>query len=157
MTAEGETHTRQRKGVSPVFAIGHIKDLVPIFEEKSDDLVNTLVERLSSQDSGKGIEMTGPLNRTTLDILGSAGLSNLRKILEANPGFGYNFNSLRNPDDPFAKSYAAMFNNEATDIHPGSAGNYISWFAKVAFPRVLGILTARKLIIKRAAELIRDK
>lgn len=48
-----------------------------------------------------------------------------------------------------------MFNNEETDILP--AGNYISWFAKVAFPRVLEIFEARKSIIKQATQLIHDK
>ena len=72
LTAEGEMHKRQRKVLNPAFATGYIRDIIPVFVEKGDNLVDSLVERLSSQSS-EGIELTGPLSRTTLDIIGSAG------------------------------------------------------------------------------------
>jgi cytochrome P450 len=73
LTAEGEMHKRQRKVLNPAFATGYIRDIIPVFVGKGDDLVDVLVERLLSQSS-EGIEITGPLSRTTLDIIGSAGI-----------------------------------------------------------------------------------
>jgi len=74
LTAEGEMHRRQRKVLTPAFATGYIRDIVPIFTEKSTDLVNILVHELSNQGP-EGIEMFRYLSRTTLDIIGSAGTS----------------------------------------------------------------------------------
>lgn len=72
LTAEGEMHKRQRKVLNPAFATGYVRDIMPIFSAKGDDLVSTLIEQLPSQ-SAEGIEVTGLLGRTTLDIIGSAG------------------------------------------------------------------------------------
>jgi cytochrome P450 len=74
LTAEGEMHKRQRKILTPAFATGYIRDIVPIFNDKSVDLVNTLMDELKNQ-SAEGIEMFRFLSRTTLDIIGSAGMS----------------------------------------------------------------------------------
>jgi len=73
LTAEGDKHKRQRKVLNPAFATGYVRDVVPIFTEKGEDLVNTLIEELKSQTS-EGIEVFHFLSRTTLDIIGSAGI-----------------------------------------------------------------------------------
>lgn len=80
LTAEGDTHKRQRKVLNPAFATGYIRDIVPIFSEKAADLVDTLLEKLKSQPA-EGIEMFSYLSRTTLDIIGSAGTPFAHKTL----------------------------------------------------------------------------
>lgn len=72
LTAEGETHKRQRKVLNPAFATSYIRDVFPVFKEKSEDLVDTLVHALKEQPS-EGIEIFQYMSRTTFDIIGSAG------------------------------------------------------------------------------------
>ena len=73
VAAEGKMHARQRKILSPAFATRNVRDLIPIFEEKADKLVNNLVERISSETSMTEIDIAGPVRCATLDIIGSAG------------------------------------------------------------------------------------
>jgi cytochrome P450 len=72
LTAEGEMHRRQRKVLTPAFATGYVRDIVPVFVDKSTDLVSTLLQDLKNQGP-EGTEMFRYLSRTTLDIIGSAG------------------------------------------------------------------------------------
>lgn len=74
LTAEGETHRRQRKVLTPAFATSYIRDIVPIFSAKAAELVEELKKELPNQ-SEKGIEVFRFLSRATLDIIGSAGTS----------------------------------------------------------------------------------
>jgi cytochrome P450 len=154
LTAEGDMHKRQRKVLNPAFATGYIRDIVPIFSEKAADLVDTLLEKLKSQ-SAEGIEMFTYLSRTTLDIIGSAGTPFSRERLMV--GFGYEFNSLHNPDDPFAKAYSAIFHQTSGTRILNIAGNYLPWLMKLPFPRVLQVAAARRSIVKHATKLVRDK
>ncbi len=74
---------RQRKNLMPAFAFRHVKDLYPVFWEKSTKLVNGLMS--VAQKEGKGsvesiddaaiIEIAGWSSRATLDIIGVAGVS----------------------------------------------------------------------------------
>jgi cytochrome P450 len=73
LTAEGEMHRRQRKVLTPAFATGYIRDVMPIFNAKGNDLVEVLMEAMKAQGK-EGIEMFSFLSRCTLDIIGSAGI-----------------------------------------------------------------------------------
>lgn len=73
LTAEGEIHKKQRKVLNPAFATSYIRDILPIFTAKAEELVDTLLEEVKSQ-SAEGINVLPFLNRSTLDIMGSAGL-----------------------------------------------------------------------------------
>jgi len=75
----------------------------------------------------------------------------------ANTGFGYEFNSLHNPDDPFAKAYAEIFHQTPGTRSLNVAGNYLPWLMKLPFPRVLQVAKARKSIVRQATKLVRDK
>jgi cytochrome P450 len=79
LLAEGDTHKRQRKVLAPAFATGYIREIVPIFSEKADALVNLILEMIPAQ-TDEGIEVTRALSRTTLDVIGSAGYSPLLSI-----------------------------------------------------------------------------
>ena len=67
----------------PAFAYRHVKDLYPVFWEKSTKLVNGLMS--VAQKEGKGsvksiddaaiVESVGWSSRATLDIIGVAGVS----------------------------------------------------------------------------------
>jgi len=74
-----------------------------------------------------------------------------------NTGFGYEFNSLHNPDDPFAKAYAQLFQQPPGTRFLQVAGNYLPWLMKLPFPRVLQIAKAKRSIVRQATKLVRDK
>src|SRR5271167_3762669 len=91
LLAEGEEHKTQRKNLMPAFAFRHVKDLYPVFWEKSREAaraITTVVESDASkatglEDSEKTtnkkrdtavIEVGEWASRATLDIIGMAGL-----------------------------------------------------------------------------------
>jgi Cytochrome P450 len=72
-------------------------------------------------------------------------------------GFGYDFNTLHNPDDPFATAYTKI-----SHMTPGTwafnlAASYIPFLRNLPFPRVMEVAEARKLISARATKLVQDK
>ena len=71
---EGDEHRRQRRILNPAFAGHHIKELVPIFWQKGCELAETLGQLGSTADKTKGLEVFNFLTRTTLDIIGLAGI-----------------------------------------------------------------------------------
>jgi cytochrome P450 len=154
LIAEGDTHKRQRKVLNPAFTTGNIRDIVPIFLEKGDNLVNILSEQLKSQ-TAEGIEVFQFLCRCTLDIIGSAGYSNL--LFTADVGFGYEFNSLRNPDETFANAYMTILSQLDWTVKFNIATVYFPFLRKLPFPRVLKASAARKVIVEYATKLVRDK
>lgn len=84
---------RQRKLLTPAFTYRHVKDLYPVFWEKSTKSVNALMsavqteggEIVNSIDDAPIIELSGWASRSTLDIIGRAGM-------------GVEFGSIENPD-----------------------------------------------------------
>ncbi|KAL5520217.1 hypothetical protein ACEPAG_9430 [Sanghuangporus baumii] len=72
----GEQHRKQRKLMSPVFNVHHLRGLTPIFYRISHELVDVL--RRKFDDHGPSaqleIEMLYWLKRTALEIIGQGGL-----------------------------------------------------------------------------------
>ena len=77
----------------PAFQFRHVKDLYPIFWEKSIQLVNALMsvtreegkESANVIDDAPIVEVSGWFSRATLDVIGSAGM-------------GVEFDAIENPD-----------------------------------------------------------
>ncbi len=82
---------RQRKDLMPAFHYRHVKDLYPVFWEKSTKLVNGLMAvaqkggSVKTIDDAPIVEFSGWSSRATLDIIGRAGM-------------GVDFDSIDNPD-----------------------------------------------------------
>jgi cytochrome P450 len=57
LTAEGKLHNLQRKMLNPAFTPGYIRDIVPIFSKKAEDLVITDLEQLRSQNDEGIVEI----------------------------------------------------------------------------------------------------
>ncbi|KAF2136165.1 uncharacterized protein K452DRAFT_259486 [Aplosporella prunicola CBS 121167] len=100
---EGDEHMFQRKNIMPSFSFRHIKNLYPVFWQKS----LALTEAISTKDfdhfennSGERppavIEVHHWATKVTLDVIGLAGL-------------GRDFHTLDNFDDPLAKLYEDFF------------------------------------------------
>jgi cytochrome P450 len=154
LTAEGERHKRQRKVLNPAFATGCIRDIVPIFSTKATDLVNMLLDDVKSQ-SIEGINVLPILNRVTLDIISSSGVFFFVTISDI--GFGYDFNTLHNPDDPFATAYTKISHVTPVTRALNIAATYIPFLWSLPFPRVVEIAEARKSISTRATRLVQEK
>lgn len=105
--AEGEEHKIQRKNLSPAFNFRHIKQLYPIFWNKSVEMVEAIItEDLSKESStdlasAPSIEIGGWASRATLDIIGVAGL-------------GQDFDSLADPNTDLNRVYRSIFQPSRT-------------------------------------------
>jgi cytochrome P450 len=109
--AEGDVHKAQRKNLMPAFAFRHIKELYPLFWEKSKESAIAMTER-AKIDAGKPrtsdveknpiaadqaiMEIGGWASRATLDIIGMAGM-------------GKDFGAIANPDTPLLRTYNTIF------------------------------------------------
>lgn len=82
----------------PAFSHRHIKDLYPIFWDKSVALARALEESIAQTagQSSKVFDVADWLARTTLDILGAAGL-------------GEEFDTLHHPDNKVCRAYRNVF------------------------------------------------
>ncbi|KAJ5287371.1 CTP synthase [Penicillium angulare] len=101
LLAEGDVHKSQRKNLMPAFAYRHIKDLYPVFWEKSREMAKLMRRDLAARGPTEDnvIQLRTYASRTTLDIIGLAGM-------------GHDFDSLANPDNTLYKSYKALFTDQ---------------------------------------------
>ncbi|QRV94590.1 cytochrome P450 family protein [Ceratobasidium sp. AG-Ba] len=99
LAADYDTHKRQ----NPAFGQPQIRELVPIFNEKANQLRDILVEQINNNTEGTTIDVLQWLSYATLDIIGIA-------------GFGYEFNSLRDGDeDALSKAFSKVFDTDEDD------------------------------------------
>lgn len=91
LMTEGDEHRRQRKQIIPAFHFRHIKELYPVFWNKSIELCR-IVQADLRETPGKIIDLTHFSTQVTLDIIGLAGL-------------GRDIGSLRNSDDELVQNY----------------------------------------------------
>ena len=113
LLAEGEEHKTQRKNLMPAFAFRHVKDLYPLFWEKSREVVEAMTEQVDDggirnedlpdfqkrpdvENDAAVIEVGEWASRATLDIIGVAGL-------------GQDFGAIRDPDTVLNKTYRTVF------------------------------------------------
>ncbi|CAE6471133.1 unnamed protein product [Rhizoctonia solani] len=85
ISAEGDVHKRQRRIMSPSFGPAQVRELVPIFWDRSIKLRDIWLDILKEHPDGT-INVLSWLSRATLDIIGAA-------------GFDHHFNSLEGVDE----------------------------------------------------------
>ncbi|KAG6903285.1 hypothetical protein C0995_000180 [Termitomyces sp. Mi166 len=96
LTAEGDTHRRQRRILSPAFSKPHLATLAPVFAEKATQLRDLWLAQVDAHPSPPRIDVLAPSARATLDVIGEA-------------GFGYHFNALSSSADQLAAAFAVIF------------------------------------------------
>ena len=126
LLAEGDEHRFQRKLLAPAFAFRHVKDLYPVFWRKGRESVVAMRQQIEAQraaaagssasDESTHLEINGWASRTTLDIIGMAGL-------------GRDFGALKDPNNELAATYRSMLN-------PDGAARLLAMLGLV-FPRWL--------------------
>ncbi|PIL27477.1 cytochrome P450 [Ganoderma sinense ZZ0214-1] len=73
----GEQHKRQRKMLNPVFSVKHLREMTPLFYQvihRTRDAIMTRVRADDASKDGVELDMVSWSGRTTLEVLGQAGL-----------------------------------------------------------------------------------
>ncbi|KAK5628450.1 hypothetical protein RRF57_004165 [Xylaria bambusicola] len=109
LLAEGDEHKIQRKNLMPAFAFRHIKDLYPVFWQKTREVVQAMDNHIladaanqpTSTDPEKAgktaiIEVGNWASRVTLDIIGVAGL-------------GRDFGAIQDENSELNETYRQLF------------------------------------------------
>ena len=92
---------RQKKALTPAFAYRHVKNLYPVFWDKSTELVRALQVAIKNPNEpvlrGTGVvEVNEWASRATLDIIGQG-------------GFGHTFNAINDPSNELNRTYRGIF------------------------------------------------
>lgn len=138
----------------PAFAYRHVKDLYPVFWQKSTKLVKALMsvaqkegkESVKSIDDAATVQIASWFSRATLDIIGSAGM-------------GHEFDSMDNPDTKINVTYRNVFSPSRQQRTMALMGLFLpQWFLR-ALPVAHNnkIVESSNTIKEVCRELIRKK
>ncbi|RDX42185.1 cytochrome P450 [Lentinus brumalis] len=89
MSVQGKEHSLQRRLLNPAFAVRHLRDMVPIFNRVSKELVDVL--RKEAPEPGTEVDIAQYLSRYTLESIGRTGL-------------GYTFGSLESHGTDYSRA-----------------------------------------------------
>ncbi|KAG9023892.1 hypothetical protein FRB95_012370 [Tulasnella sp. JGI-2019a] len=73
LAAEGDEHRRQRKIISPSFGTAQLRELMPIFYAKSNELRDRLLNKVTEGSGRAEEDVLRWLSRMALDVIGFAG------------------------------------------------------------------------------------
>ncbi|KAK7053758.1 cytochrome P450 [Favolaschia claudopus] len=122
--AEGDTHKRQRKALTPAFSNAAIRRLTSVFYDSAYKLKGFWDEKLETSPEGVVIEVQQWMNRVALDSIGIA-------------GFSHDFQYLEGKESPVTEAFHSL---ELTDTSFFSSFIFIIAFL---FPPLLKIPTHR--------------
>ena len=74
LSSKGEQHRRQRKLLNPVFSAAHLRNMTHIFYGVARNVRQAMASRLPSDGTSGVLDVNGWMARTTLEMLGQAGL-----------------------------------------------------------------------------------
>ncbi|KAL6709911.1 hypothetical protein ACN47E_000696 [Coniothyrium glycines] len=147
LLAEGDEHKRQRKLLMPAFSFRHVKDLYPIFWNKSQEMTNEISAAIKNNpEKSSVVEIRDWASRATLDIIGVAGM-------------GQDFDSLINPENELFQTYRKIFSgSRGAQLVQLALGMLPHWVAvNLPLKRNDEIGTAINTIKKVARDLIHTK
>ena len=144
----------QRKNLAPAFAYRHVKDLYPVFWDKSRRLVKALMSVAQREDKevvesikdAPVVEIGGWGSRAALDIIGVAGM-------------GQDFDAIDNPDTELNTTYRKVFEPSGQQRIMGFLGLFFAqWFLRaLPLKHNNNIAEASETIKKVCRQLIRQK
>ncbi|KZV69777.1 cytochrome P450 [Peniophora sp. CONT] len=148
LTVEGAEHKHQRRVLNPAFGIAQIRELLPVFLEKSSQLRDVWRSRIAENGSSRiVVDILDGLQLTTLDIIGLA-------------GFGFNFNALNPPDDSetrdFTDALRVLTNGKAPGLMTVLQG-ILPPLRVIPTPRTRRIAKARAVLNRIGGKLIDDR
>ncbi|PBP19590.1 cytochrome P450 [Diplocarpon rosae] len=163
LLAEGDEHKTQRKNLMPAFAYRHVKNLVPVFWNKSCESVNAMTEHIkaggisnedlpevhkrSGAEKGDAVLEVGEwASRATLDIIGVAGM-------------GQDFGAIKDPDTLLNRTYRVVFKPSRQAAILGLLNIFLpSWFVRNLPVKRNGEIEAAAAVIRTTCrQLIRSK
>lgn len=145
LLAEGQDHVHQRKSLAPGFSTQSIRDLAPVFWSKSLLLASCWQKEMHATGAlTKSFEVLEWLNRTTLDIIGQA-------------GFGYDINSLEQPETPIREAYRLVFAFDVWSRILHGLQAYIPSTVYIPVKMNHDIDISRRIIVDKATEIIQGK
>jgi cytochrome P450 len=156
LLAEGSEHILQRKILAPAFSLASIRALTPIFWEKAllvgkywDDEIKRSGSSQPSYTGSTGgksktIEVLDWLNRCTLDIIGQA-------------MFGYDIDSLRQPETPLRQAYRLVFSFDVSSRILHVINAFIPASRYLPYKMNRDIEKSRYIILDKATDIIRSK
>lgn len=150
--AEGDEHRRQKKHLAPALAFRRIKDLYPLFWQKSQEVIAAIkveVDNLAPLDYVQGdasIDAYQWASRVDLDIIGLACM-------------GEDFGSVKDPNSPLNRTYRAVFAPTRAGFLLGLLSFYMpTWFMRnLPIKRNNDILKASQLIRSAVLDSIHAK
>nr|A0A2R4SBW0.1 RecName: Full=Ganoderic acid synthetase CYP5150L8; AltName: Full=Cytochrome P450 monooxygenase CYP5150L8 [Ganoderma lucidum]AVZ44872.1 ganoderic acid Z synthetase CYP5150L8 [Ganoderma lucidum] len=152
--AEGAQHRRQRKWLNPVFSVAQLRDVSHVFYGVAYKLEEAIRNRVGAQS--QNLDVNGWMARTTLEMLGQAGL-------------GYSFDKFtEDSTDSYGealKSFFPVINHvPLLNLFVMTLANHIpKWLMRrvlrlaVPFPHVLRLLRISETMQKRSSEIIQQK
>ncbi|RPD59281.1 cytochrome P450 [Lentinus tigrinus ALCF2SS1-7] len=154
LTTEGGQHRRQRKMLNPVFSAAHLRHMTHIFYDIAHKL-RRAVEARVSKGSAEEVDVNGWMARTTLEMLGQAGL-------------GYSFdNFVDDSTDAYGESIKLFFPSLSRVPLLGIAIPWISHYLPESAmrmilrcfpsPGVRTIVTISDTMERRSQEIINEK
>ncbi|KAK4452964.1 cytochrome P450 4V2 [Podospora aff. communis PSN243] len=116
--AEGDEHNIQRRKLMPAFSFRHIKDLYPVFWDKSRESVQAMTSAVLANPV---LEVGSWASRATLDMIGVAGL-------------GRDFGAIENPSNTLSQTYQSLFKPSAQGRILGLVSLFIPGWLVDKFP-----------------------
>ncbi|OAR03082.1 hypothetical protein LLEC1_05606 [Akanthomyces lecanii] len=148
LTTEGDEHKKQRRNMLPAFSFRHIKDLYPLFWNKSCESVAAMAAECRRQDPVKGcgeMEIASWSARSGLDIIGLAAT-------------GIDFGAIADGDNPLAQSYYCLNPAPSDFLLIGMRAFLPQWIVtNLPVPRIWSVNRAAKHIRQVCRELIVEK
>ncbi|PFH47821.1 hypothetical protein AMATHDRAFT_66733 [Amanita thiersii Skay4041] len=129
--AEGESHKRQRKALSPAFSNAQIRKLTNIFYDSGYKLKMYWDAKFESGDNDVIIEVQHWMNRISLDSVGIA-------------GFGHDFGTLDGKRTPVMDA----FNSFSEDVPNEGVLTKLTFLLGPLFPVLLNVPTPRGKLFK---------
>lgn len=139
--AEGGVHKQQRKSLMPAFTFRHVKDLYPMFWNRSQRVVDAIKEQGERSDTDSGetivVEVNNWASKATLSIIEHAAM-------------GTDTDAIEDPAQPLGLTYRIMmtpgFVTEATTMLSMWLPGWLIWNLPNKFNRAL----------KQNAQLVKD-
>ena len=163
LLAEGDEHKKQRKNLMPAFAFRHIKDLYPVFWQKSSEAVIAMTQHIKAGglnqeamgkvvkndelDQGEVVIEAGEWSsRATLDIIGVAGM-------------GKDFGAIKDPNTVLNTTYRTVFKHSRQAAFLGFLNLFIpSWLVRLIPIKRNGEIEEAVSVIRTVCrQLIREK
>ncbi|QSZ32542.1 hypothetical protein DSL72_002120 [Monilinia vaccinii-corymbosi] len=145
LLSEGAEHVHQRKYLAPGFSIQSIRALYPVFWKKSLLLTKLWKEDMEVESvKTKSFEALEWLNRTTLDIIGSA-------------GFGVDINSLEKPETPLREAYRLVFSFDIGSRILHGLQAFIPSTKLLPVKMNRDMEASRSIILKVATDIVNEK